>query len=379
MSKENRQNTSGEMLEENRVEIREIPGTEGFYNAGALELDGKTYLLGRRVGSAGGDGEPDVSSLELITLNANCEIESCKEVWRPNSQEHLLEDTRILRLQNGKIILGMTFVVHENGSYIPHPAVMELDYIDQIEGGFRLKDIGLLGAIALDNSQKNNTKADSNRPVLEVIRGMRGNQTTPLGEQALDTEGKNVTAIGSNLFVFRPEGEENNHRLLVFERKKNGEVVQKQYIEFPNDISWGQWRVGTTMPPIWINKNEAIFPIHGITIEDGKFVYSIGMSRLTRGKNGELSVDNISQKPVIHPDLFAGHYNEDDVELHKERRVVYCCGGLPVYDDNNELSGLKMYVNVGDKRTVEATVDICDLIEGWQKADSNDPELPVAV
>lgn len=134
-----------------------------------------------------------------------------------------------------------------------------------------------------------------------------------------------------------------------------------------DNIPWAEYRIGTTMPPIWLNDNEAIFPIHGIQIIDDKYVYSIGMARLLRGEGGELSVDNVSQKSIINPDSFAGEFDSDEIELHSERRVVYCCGGVPIYSDSGELEQLKLYVNVGDKRTVEVTVSVTGIIKSWQR------------
>jgi len=59
-------------------------------------------------------------------------------------------------------------------------------------------------------------------------------------------------------------------------------------------------------------------------------------------------------------------FSNDDTELHSERRVVYCCGGVPVSNDSGEFEHLKMYVNVGDKRTVEVTIAMGRIIKGWQ-------------
>lgn len=323
------------------VGIREIPGTEGFYNAAAWEVDGVTYLLGRNVKEAGGEDEPDVGSLVLLTLGPDGNIASSREIWKPEGGEHLLEDARALLLPDGKIAFGLTAVTREGDRYVPYPAV-------------------------LITSTEELSKGTLPEPKIIKVMG-KGDQTTPLGEEMGSSIGKNVTAIGPNMFAFRPDG--TMHQLQVFEYKESGEVSHRQYIDFPDNISWAEWRIGTTMPPVWLNANEAIFPIHGINIVDGRFDYSIGTSRLRKDENGILTVDNISQEPIIHPDLFVGMFDKDGVELHGERRVVYWCGGIPVYNDSGELQYLKGYINVGDKRTVEVTLSVDKLTEGWHSSE----------
>jgi hypothetical protein len=391
--KENAELPSLELLNETIVGIREIPGTEKFYNAAAWEVDKKTFLLGRQVKVAGGEGEPDVGSLVLLALGIDGNIVSSKEVWQPKDGEHFLEDARAIRLPSGKVIIGFTSVKHVGNDYIPHPAVLITSTEELVEGMFsKPKIIKAMSRTALRiasawedgyyipviTSAKEPMEGTLLEPeVIEIIG--RGDQTTPLGEDIDILTGKNVTAIGLNLFMFRPEGEKNGHRLQVFGyQQENSEVTHKQYIDFPKDIPWAEWRVGTTMPPIWLNENEAVFPIHGIKLVDGKYVYSIGTSRLLRDENGTLSVDNISQESIIDPDLFVGMFSDDEVELHEERRVVYCCGGVPIHDDSGKLENLKLYVNVGDKRTVEVTVAMAKLIEDWQRDEAIEQEMIVA-
>ena len=324
--------------------IREIQGAEGFYNAAAWETNGTTYLLGRKVKYAGTEKEPDVGSLILLALAPDGNIVSSKEVWQPKVGGHSLEDVRAQLLTDGRIAFGLTSVAHEGDNFIPYPAVL-ITSNEELMGGVL--------------------------PEPEVIKVIgKGDQTTPLSEEIGIPTGKNVTAISPNLFAFRPEGDSNNHRLQLFEyQNKGSKVTHRQYIDFPDTISWAEYRVGTTMPPIWLNKNEAFLPIHGIRIVDGKYVYSIGTARLFRDENEMLSVDNISEEPIISPDLFAGMFN-DEVELHDFRRVVYCCGGIPICNDSGELEHLKMYVNVGDKRTVEVTILPDKIIKSWQRNQS---------
>ena len=347
--------------------IREIPGTEGFYNAAAWKVDEKTYLLGRN-GVTGGEGKPDVGSLVLKILGSDGNIVSSKEVWQPRVGEDLLEDARALLLLDGRIAFGLTSVAHEGEDYIPYPAVLITSTEELMEKMLpKPKVIKAMGRIAITSLEE---LMEGMLPEPEVIEVMgKGGQTTPLDEDISISAGKNVTALSPDLFAFRSEGDNNNHRLKVFGyQQEDGKVTFKQSLDFSeNKPPWGEYRIGTTMPPVWLNKDEAFLPIHGINLVDSKYVYSIGTARLLRDENGILSVDNISQEPIIDPDLFVGMFNSDEIELHSERRVVYCCGGIPFYNDSGEFEHLKLYVNVGDKRTVEVTVSVDKLIKGWQR------------
>lgn len=374
-AEENSEPSSLESLGEAIEGIREIPGTEGFYNAAAWEVNGKTYLLGRQVETANGKGKPDSGSLVLLTLGSDGNIVSSKEVWQPKVGEDLLEDARALLLPDGRIAFGLTSVAREGDDYIPYPAVIITSTEELMERILpKPKVIKAMGRIASKLvslvQEEDDYRAPIRLPEPEVIKVMgKGDQTTPLGEDTSVSAGKNVTALSPDLFAFRSEGDNNNHRLKVFGyQQEDGEVTFKQSLDFSKDKpQWCEHRIGTTMPPVWLNKEEAFLPIHGIKIVDGKYVYSIGTARLFRDENGILSVDNISQKPIIDPDLFAGMFNSDEIELHSERRVVYCCGGIPICNDSGELEHLKMYVNVGDKRTVEVTISMGRIIKGWQR------------
>ncbi len=379
-----------EPLHDAILDIREIPNTEGFYNAAAWEgkkegIDkGKTYLLGRKVEAAGGEGEPDVGSLVLMTLDQEGNYESSEEVWKPRPEEHLLEDARAMQLPDGRIAFGLTSVVRKGNDYIPHPAVMIVKSAEELKEGLsKLKIVKFLGGIALGQNSSDQRFADKlaeeKSSGIEVVEEMTGDQTTPLGEDISIAPGKNVTAIGPDLFAFRQEGHENNHRLRVFKHYEDGKVTHSQYIDFPEGVTWMEHRIGTTMPPIWLNDNEAVFPIHGIQRVNDKFVYSIGSARLLRGEGGKLSVDNISQESIINPDTFVGRFDSDDVELHSERRVVYCCGGIPVYDDGGELEKIKLYINVGDKRTVEVTTSVVEMTKDWRRSKLLDEALSLAI
>ncbi|HZJ34923.1 MAG TPA: hypothetical protein VFD55_02875 [Candidatus Angelobacter sp.] len=365
-------------------EIRELPDTKGFYNAAVFEVETKDgsgkiiHLLGRQVKTAGGEGKPDAGSLVLKTLGPDGNIASSKEVWRPNDEDNSVEDARALVSRHGVIDIGFTFVTREDGKITPRPAILKIRSVEELaEGLYNLKIIKFLGGTAIGRNftDQKSLKGPLERmlPKLKVIKGIIGDETTPLGEEDIDiSTGKNVTAISTDQYdqyVYRPEGKDNNHCLRVFEyRQDQDKVSHKQYLHFPNVPPWAEFKIGTTMPPVWLNKNEAFFPIHGIKMVDGKYVYSIGTARLLRDENGIFSVDNISQEPIIEPDLFNGMFKSDEIELHNERRVVYCCGGIPNYYDNGKPKNVKMFINRGDTQTFEVTVSMEKIIKSWQRS-----------
>ena len=173
--------------------------------------------------------------------------------------------------------------------------------------------------------------------------------------------GKNLTPISKHTYLFRPDAPEYFHKLLVFSLhsqipEKLGDIV------FPTNLRWASWRIGTTMPPIWLTPNEALFIIHGISIEkiDGKekYIYSIGKAKLIRNKNKFEVI--VGKDPILTPDDFL---DENGIalikELHPElRRVVYSCGGVIKKKSPDMLS---LYVNVGDRTTFEVKLSLEEL------------------
>ena len=119
------------------------------------------------------------------------------------------------------------------------------------------------------------------------------------------------------------------------------------------------------MPPIWLNQEEALFIIHGISIVKVKgkatYVYSIGRAKLTR-KNNKFSVV-VAPEPILTSDNFINNDGTPMVaELHpKLRRVVYSCGGII---KRNKQDALYLYVNVGDRTTFEVEFSLKELKEG---------------
>lgn len=304
-----------------------FPNTQvARYNLGVWQKSQEDSLcfIGREVIEAGEAGEPDTGILKLFEIGKNGSIIHERTIWKPLYDGINLEDPRALQLPNENLIIGLTCVLrNKNGQPVPFPAIVKIDYL---------------------NSWKQNL------PPFLVI----------------DTfgPGKNITPIDSNTFLFRPDSAEYFHKILVFSLES--QLPEKlDDVQFPLDLPWAAWRVGTTMPPIWLNPHEALFIIHGITIKviDGKekYIYSIGRAKLTR-KNNTFKVV-VAPDPILTPDDFLNNLGEPLVkELHPEqRRVVYSCGGIIKKDKQDSLS---LYVNVGDRTTFEVEFSLEELKKG---------------
>lgn len=124
--------------------------------------------------------------------------------------------------------------------------------------------------------------------------------------------GKNITPIGKTYdnketFLFRPDGEDYNHKLQVVvynETTKEPKVVST--LEFPK-TSWSQWRMGTAAGLFWLDGKYAILPIHGINKEpsltntEGSYDYNLGVALIKRNERGFLQVAKVADKPLIIP------------------------------------------------------------------------------
>jgi predicted GH43/DUF377 family glycosyl hydrolase len=271
------------------------------------------YFIGREVTTPGKIGEPDTGLLKLFEASADGSFIREKIIWKPLYDGINLEDPRVLELPNENLVVGLTAVLRDKkGNPIPFPAIVKIDSFKSWK-----KDL----------------------PPFLII----------------DTfgPGKNLTPMNKNTYLFRPDSIEYYHKLLVF--YLHSQIPEKlDEIEFPLDLPWARWRIGTAMPPIWITPNEALFIIHGITIQkiNGKniYIYSIGRAKLIRNKNKFAVI--VAPEPILTPDDFLDTKGESLVkELHPEkRRVVYSCGGVIKKYAPNILS---LYVNVGDRATFE--------------------------
>lgn len=293
------------------------------FNMAVWQKSGEDTLnfIGRVVAKPGETGEPDTGILKLFEANANGAIIREKVIWQPIYEGINLEDPRALKLPHENLIIGLTAVLRDRkGLPIPFPAIVKIDSF--------------------------NTWKKELPPFLVI-----------------DTfgPGKNLTPISKHTCLFRPDSTEYFHKLLVF--SLHSQIPEKiSDIVFPTDLPWARWRIGTTMPPIWITPNEALFILHGITIEsiNGKdvYVYSIGRAKLLRNKNDYKVV--VMNDPILTPLDFLDSAGVPLVqELHPDlRRVIYSCGGVIKRKNPDTLS---LYVNVGDRTTFEVDLLLSDL------------------
>ncbi len=293
------------------------------YNVAVWQKPGEDSLsfIGREVASPGQLGQPDTGMLIVFEVGVDGSVLHEKVIWKPIYDGINLEDPRALELPNENLIIGLTAVLRDKkGSPIPFPAIVKIDSFSSWE-----KEL----------------------PPFLII----------------DTfgPGKNLTPINKNTYLFRPDSSDYYHKLIVF--TLHSQIPEKLgEIQFPQDLPWANWRIGTTMPPIWLSEEEALFIIHGITIQkingEDKYVYSIGRAKLI-SKNGKFDVI-VAKDPILTPDNFLDENGKPLVqELHPEsRRVVYSCGGV-IKKDNPDI--LSLFVNVGDRTTFEVELSIADL------------------
>jgi predicted GH43/DUF377 family glycosyl hydrolase len=282
------------------------------------------YFIGREVTEPGTQGEPDKGILKLFEVAADGSIIQEKVIWKPVYDGINLEDPRALELPHENLIIGLTAILrNKKGEPMPFPAIVKIDSLKTWKHEL---------------------------PPLLII----------------DTfgPGKNLTPIDTHTYLFRPESADYNHKLIVF--SLHSQVPEKLAdIEFPTDIPWAAWRMGTTLPPLWLTPTEALFIIHGISLQkigDKEiYVYSIGRAKLTREGNTYSVI--VSPEPILVPDDFLDQNGLPLVEeLHPDlRRVVYSCGGVIKHQAKDKLS---LYVNVGDRATFEVEFSLDELKDG---------------
>lgn len=311
------------------IQVKNIfPNTSvARFNLAVWQTAGKDslYFIGREVTKAGEMGEPDTGILKLFEVSKDGALLREKTIWKPVYEGINLEDPRVLELSHENLVIGLTALVKtkkQQHEHVPFPAIIKID-------SQRLWKEELPAFLMIDTFGS----------------------------------GKDVTPIDNNTYFFRPDSIEYYHKLLVFSLH-NQTAQRLGDIEFPTDITWTSWRIGTTIPPIWVTRNEAIFIIHGIQLQmiNGvqTYIYSIGKAKLTRNENTFTVM--VGKDPIITPDDFLDNNGIPLVqELHADKRVVYSCGGV-VHQDNPDL--LSLYVNVGDRATFEVELSIKELKEG---------------
>lgn len=282
------------------------------------------YFIGREVVKAGTKGEPDNGILKLFEADSEGKITHERLIWKSTFDGINLEDPRALELPNENLLIGLTAVLrNKKGQPMPFPAIIKID---------------------------SHSSWNEELPPFLVI--------STFGP------GKNITPIDNHTFLFRPDAKKYHHKILVFSLHR--QVPEKLTdIDFPKNLPWAKWRIGTTMPPIWLNEHEALFIIHGITIQEingvPKYVYSLGRAKLTR-KGNEFKV-KVAREPILSPDDFLDTKGQPLVkELHPGlRRVIYSCGGIIKKGKEDTLA---LYVNVGDRTTYEVEFSMEELKEG---------------
>jgi len=282
------------------------------------------YFIGREVAKPAKLGEPDTGILKLFEITERGTVVQERLIWKPMYNGINLEDPRALELPNENLLIGLTAVLRDKkGRPKPFPVIIKIN-----------------------------------------SHGSWNNELPPFLFISSFGPGKNLTPIDDSTYLFRPDSPEYNHKILVFSLHR--QVPDKlDDIDFPTNLNWAKWRIGTTMPPIWLNQEEALFIIHGISIFKIKgkatYVYSIGRAKLTR-KDDKFNVV-VAPDPILTSDNFIDHNGIPMVsELHPgQRRVVYSCGGII---KRNKQDTLSLYVNVGDRATFEVEFSLKELKEG---------------
>jgi hypothetical protein len=292
-------------------------GGPARYNVAAWQkADQDTVVLvAREVAEPGEEQKPDVGKLVLFEIDEQNRITHERVIWEPLHSSFYLEDPRARVGDNGDITIGLTAVLRSDEGFQPFPAIV------QIESGHTW---------------------DGELPPITLIHALG--------------PGKNITPINRDTFLFRPEKADYHHKLLLF-NPYNTDPALTYDIEFPKNLSWALWRIGTTMPPIWVDDKNALLIIHGITIENGKYIYSIGRAKLYI-ENGRYKVA-VHPNPIITPEMFIKAGKPLEAELHPElRKVVYACGGVI---KRKEPDNLNLYVNVADRSTYEVKIPLVQL------------------
>lgn len=303
------------------LQIKNIFPSEGpsRFNVAAWQKTNRDHvvLVGREVYEPGTTDMPDIGRLVLFEIDEENRIIHERVLWESLHNSLFLEDPRALVHSNSNITIGLTVLIRTDNGFLPYPCVVKVRSDSAWTGGL---------------------------PPISIIHAFG--------------PGKNLTPIRRNVFLFRPERLDYHHKLLLFNITKN--PTESYDIEFPTDLPWALWRIGTTMPPLWVSKNEGILIMHGITIQEGKYIYSIGRALLRR-KKGKFQII-VHPDPLITPDTFTSQKLPQIKELHPElRRVVYACGGVIKRKDPNNLY---LYVNVGDSSTFEVKIALSELKGG---------------
>lgn len=296
-----------------------IPHLQNRFNAAAWQTNDScnVVLMLREVQQGSVDDTPDRGKIIQVIMDHKRQVVKEETVWQPTDDSQHLEDPRALVLPDGSVLVGLTAVRKVSDKFLPYPAFAK---VSTREGRTEIDDL--------------------------VVADHLG-------------QGKNLTPFDSETWVFRRDDQ--NHQLTIVSwdgksAKAIGEIDFRQHIP-----TWASFRMGTTISPIQITQNEYLMIIHGIRFENGIYHYSIGRAKIVKTRGFEvLAVD---ERPIITPEDFYVDGAPIYPELHDFRRVVYVCGGVRKKVGAQDL--LALYVNVGDRQTVEVVLQMKKLLSGW--------------
>ena len=278
-----------------------------------------TQFLVRHMNGKGGKHTPDWGRLELLSLDTLGHYVEGHVVWEGDGSALNLEDPRARISTDGRVLLGLTAVVQKETEFIPYPAICMLPSVH-----WQGKLENLKVATYLD-------------------------------------PGKNMTPLTDTAWVYRKETD--NFILTVV--NWDGKISKVTgSIRLDSVPFWATHKIGTTMPPIWMTENEALFILHGVSKIGDMYHYALGRARLVR--NGDMfTILDVDPKPFLTPDDVAQTALTLNIqERHQFRRVVYCCGGI-VRGTTDQTKELSLYVNIGDSQTVEVVYPLSELTKGW--------------
>ncbi len=343
------------------LDIQKVPGLpEGFYNAAAWKADDNptspTMLLGRHVKARGAPGTPDVGPITLAVI-VDGEVHSLTEVWAPEEPPRsgelpgdLIEDIRAKRAADGSLKLGLTRLSPKlkGKGYEPFPA-FSTTTTEQLLGG----------------------EFPDTFHIIDLQNDPRGPAVIGDPSRLYLPSGKNATPLDEEYFMFRPEVAD--HEFLAFSLNQGGGAERQQRLALEPDAvpSWATRRIGSAMPPEWLNAHEGLLIIHGIRVVQKRSIYSIGSARLFRRDDGRLLIDNVSAAAHLTPESFPPLFPNEQVELRvEERQAVYICGGVALRRAGEHTPhSIETYPNVGDTRTVKATFSVDAITSQWDRSE----------
>lgn len=305
---------------------------------GGVDSSMRPVILSRKSSNAiPAVGEPDFNSLEVSALKvepSGHKVIRQVTIWKPEKVTKSLKQPYVCNYEDFRAnptspdgLCGLTVIEKTPGRLIS-PNLTEPAKFTPYPGIVRLPN----NVVSLEQSF-------GELPEVTTLRSLG--------------PGKNLTPIGKvydnqDTFLFRLEGEENNHKLQVVtynEKTKETKVINT--LEFPI-TSWSKWRIGTAAGLFWLDKKHAILPIHGISKEysmrnaEELFNYSLGVALIRRDEHSLLQVVKVADKPLIVPsqlDHLMG-------ERFKFKHIAYSCY------DWLEGSVFNFLVNKGDKGTI---------------------------